>query len=68
MKNHHSDLQIYACLAAYNDGYLHGEWIDAKQSPEDIEHDVRKMLAKSPVPHAEEWAIHDFELGGVQIE
>jgi antirestriction protein len=25
------------------------------------------MLARSPVPHAEEWAIHDYDLGGVKI-
>lgn len=68
MKNVNSDLQIYvACLAAYNEGYLHGAWIDANQSSEDIWNDVQQMLAKSPVPFAEEWAIHDFDLGGVRI-
>jgi antirestriction protein len=54
--------RIYvACLAAYNNGHLHGEWIDADQSPEDIAAAVTAMLAASPEPGAEEWAIHDYE-------
>ena len=56
-----------ACLAAYNNGCLHGAWIDAAQEPEEIETEVQAMLARSPVPHAEEWAIHDYDLGGVKI-
>jgi len=29
--------QIYvACLASYNNGFLHGQWIDATQSEEEI--------------------------------
>lgn len=54
--------RIYvACLAAYNSGYLHGEWIQADQTLVDIHEDIQKMLAMSPIYHAEEWAIHDFE-------
>lgn len=54
--------RIYvACLAAYNAGKLHGEWIDAHQEPDDIMADIQKMLAASPEPDAEEWAIHDYE-------
>lgn len=54
--------RIYvACLAAYNNGILHGEWIDADQSADEIHEAVRRMLAASPQPGAEEWAIHDFE-------
>jgi len=62
--------RIYvACLAAYNSGYLHGAWIDAAQEPWAIYDAVRDMLAASPVPDAEEWAIHDYEgFGGVRIE
>lgn len=56
------DIRIYvADLAAYNNGRLHGAWIDATQDAEDIAAEVRAMLAKSPEPGAEEWAIHDFE-------
>jgi antirestriction protein len=54
--------RIYvACLAAYNNGILHGEWIDAGQSADELHEAVQKMLAASPMPGAEEWAIHDFE-------
>ena len=53
--------RIYvACLAAYNNGYLHGKWITAT-TPDEITAQMRAMLAASPIPHAEEWAIHDYE-------
>lgn len=53
--------RIYvACLAAYNNAILHGRWIEAT-TPEDIQNQVRDMLAASPEPSAEEWAIHDHE-------
>jgi antirestriction protein len=56
------DLQprIYvACLAAYNSGCLHGAWIDADQDAEAIHADIDAMLRRSPIPDAEEYAIHD---------
>ena len=54
--------RIYvACLAAYNNGYLHGAWIDATQCEWGIWEDIQKMLAASPIPEAEEHAIHDYE-------
>ncbi len=54
--------RIYvACLAAYNNGLLHGQWIDASQDSEALLSDIVAMLAVSPIPNAEEWAIHDYE-------
>ena len=54
--------RIYvACLAAYNNGILHGQWIDANQSSEAIHAEIQDMLGQSPVLGAEEWAIHDFK-------
>ncbi len=54
--------KIYvACLAAYNAGKLHGEWISADQETHEIYADIKAMLEKSPEPHAEEWAVHDYE-------
>lgn len=50
-----------ACLAAYNNGRLHGAWISAAQDAEDIHAEITAMLVASPIPGAEEWAIHDFE-------
>ena len=51
--------RIYlACLAAYNNGRLHGAWVDADQGTDHIWSELRKMLRASPEPDAEEWAIH----------
>ena len=57
------EIRIYvACLAAYNNGYLHGEWIDATQDMDDIQEQVQAMLKASPIEEeAEEYAIHDYE-------
>jgi antirestriction protein len=57
-----------ACLAAYNNGILHGAWIEAAREPWALWEDVRDMLQASPVADAEEWAIHDYEgFDGVTI-
>ena len=54
--------RIYvADLSAYNQGILHGDWIDANQEPEELSAEVQIMLERSPTPGAEEFAIHDFE-------
>lgn len=53
-----------ASLADYNNGILHGAWIEAARKPEEIQADITAMLAASPRTArtgepAEEWAIHD---------
>ena len=54
--------RIYvACLAAYNNGMLYGKWIDADQDADSIRLEIQTMLAGSPIPGAEEWAIHDYD-------
>ncbi|MFT5717082.1 MAG: antirestriction protein [Oleiphilaceae bacterium] len=54
--------QIYvADLAAYNNGTLHGVWIDAAQSMHVIQHEIDEMLNNSPEADGEEYAIHDHE-------
>ncbi len=54
--------RIYvASLADYNDGRLYGQWIDAAQELDELEHAVVEMLKGSPTPGAEEYAIHDYE-------
>ena len=50
-----------ACLASYNSGHLHGRWIDLTGGEDATETDIREMLATSPAPDAEEYAVHDFE-------
>lgn len=58
-----TEIRIYvACLAAYNNGKLHGRWIDANQSADQIWDETNEILKTSPEqPNAEEWAIHDYE-------
>jgi len=55
-------IRIYvACLAAYNNGHLHGSWIEVTDEAA-IWQAVQNMLAASPIEEdAEEWAIHDYE-------
>jgi antirestriction protein len=56
--------RIYvACLAAYNNGYLHGRWIDANCDADNIRADIKSMLSQSPMAKievCEEWAIVRF--------
>tara|TARA_X000001036_G_scaffold125748_1_gene119098 strand:- start:868 stop:1446 length:579 start_codon:yes stop_codon:yes gene_type:complete len=53
----------FACLAAYNQGDLHGSWVNLElcESVEDIQECIDHIIANSPAPGAEEWAMHDHE-------
>lgn len=69
--------RIYvACLASYNNGTLHGRWIDLEgMDLADLQAEIAEMLRESPypnvevadpetgemVPSAEEWSIHDYD-------
>lgn len=58
-----------ASLSDYNAGRLHGAWIDAAQETDELDIEIRAMLASSPEPGAEEYAIHDFEgFGPLRLE
>ena len=62
---------IYAaCLAAYNQGQLHGVWLSAEIEPEDMQKAIRYMLLMSPAEgNAEEWAIHDTDnMEGLKVK
>lgn len=50
-----------ACLAAYNNGRLHGRWIDATDDVDAMQEEVTAMLKASPIKGAEEWAVHDYD-------
>lgn len=59
-----------ASLADYNNGKLHGTWVDMTLPLEDIDLAIRQMLERSPEIQAEgedygDWAIHDSEHFGV---
>jgi antirestriction protein len=65
--------KIYvACLSAYNNGHLHGEWIDCDQDSDEIMTDIKAMLSNSPmneVEACEDWAIHCYEnFHGITID
>jgi antirestriction protein len=61
--------RIYvACLAAYNNGQLHGVWIDVGTDEWAICDGIQAMLKASPIAGAEEYAIHDYEgFEGIRI-
>lgn len=53
-------------LSDYNNGILHGEWLDAAREPDEIWADITRMLAASPTAArygepAEEWGIFDYD-------
>jgi antirestriction protein len=64
-------MKIYvACLASYNEGSLHGAWIDLEdKTADEIKDEIKAMLEDSPAKIAEEWAIHAYEgFGEITIE
>lgn len=63
------DIRIYvADLAAYNNGKLHGVWVDACGELDEIWEAVNAMLKASPEDMAEEYAIHDYEgFGSIRL-
>jgi antirestriction protein len=50
-----------ACLAAYNNAKLHGEWVEVSGDLEELQGEISRILSESPEPDAEEWAVHDHE-------
>jgi Antirestriction protein (ArdA) len=53
-------------LSDYNNGVLHGTWLDAARAPEEIQADIQAMLEASPLAAetgqpAEEWGIFDYQ-------
>jgi antirestriction protein len=70
-ERHEADIvvppQIWvASLADYNNGTLHGVWLNAARDEAELQADVDAMLAASPLTAAtgepaEEWAILDYD-------
>jgi antirestriction protein len=59
-------------LADYNNGDLHGEWLDAARDPDEIHADIQAILARGPAASrgetAEEWGIFDYDgFGSLRI-
>jgi antirestriction protein len=70
-ERHEADIvvppQIWvASLADYNNGTLHGAWLNAARDETELQADIATMLAASPLTAAtgepaEEWAIFDYD-------
>ncbi|WP_454287203.1 antirestriction protein ArdA [Rhizobium arsenicireducens] len=54
--------RIYVrALGAYNNGILHGRWIDVSSDVDEMQDEIKEMLSESPIKGEEEWAVHDSE-------
>lgn len=60
MSRHPTPRVFVTCLAAYNNGTLHGEWVDATDE-DDLTESVERILASSPIADAEEFFWSDTE-------
>jgi antirestriction protein len=49
------------CLAAYNEGHLHGKWVDADVEAEELWAAKDEVIRTSPAFHPEEWFLADHE-------
>lgn len=61
-------------LLDYNNGILHGDWMDSAREPEAIHADIQELLGRSPTTRetgeaAEEWGIFDYEgFGALRVD
>jgi antirestriction protein len=54
-----SELKIYAaCLASYNNGRLHGRWIEATADSDSMQDEINAMLRESPFPNVRVTCAH----------
>ena len=49
------------CLAAYNSGRLHGEWVEIPTNIEALRDQIKKVIDTSPAEYAEEYFFADYE-------
>jgi len=68
MTDHYHPMIYVACLASYNAGILHGDWIDANEPVEALSEAINTILKSSPAQDAEEWAVHDYDgFGSIEL-
>lgn len=60
MTRHPTPRVFVTCLATYNSGTLHGEWVDATDG-DDLTESVERILASSPIANAEEFFWSDTD-------
>ena len=64
------NIAVWVCsLSSYNQGHLHGQWVDLDliDTVEELQEAIDQILQDSPVENAEEWAFMDHDLGGIHI-
>lgn len=55
-------------VSSQKKGIDYGLWIDANQSPDELDNDIDDMLANSPIVGADEWAIDDVrDFAGLNV-
>lgn len=65
-KNDGTPRVYVACLGCYNEGVLHGKWMDADELESewllgDLREDGSYPMTRCKKLHHEEWAIHDYD-------
>jgi len=64
---HHPEIWV-GSLSDYNNGRLHGVWLDATLDPDELHDAIQFMLRNSYERDAEEWAIMDYgDFGGLNL-
>lgn len=57
------------CCAACKEGKKHAFWINVSGDQDLLSENIRTILKKSPVPHAEKWMIYDYDgFGSVNMQ
>lgn len=49
------------CLAAYNEGKLHGEWYEVPETVDELQAQINEVIRSSPALLPEEWFFADSE-------
>lgn len=66
-RDHHPEIWV-GSLSDYNNGRLHGVWLDATLKPEELHAAIQFMLRNGYDVTAEEWGIFDYDdFGGLNL-
>ena len=63
------DNQIYvACLAAYNSGHLHGEWITPANDKDELQAQIKKKSENEKLANSFGLELSDFSDDGADLD
>ena len=54
-------MAMIVCLASYNEGKIHGKWVDMTQDINEIWDQINNIIKTAPNPRSEEWEILDYD-------